>query len=111
MQEEFRNALNVLFDQLNLDEFDKDLVKFRSKINTLESGENKEFKIINERDKLTAKIRQLENDIHTWENNIGFISKSNKSEGLIQELNSRIDKNRQQLSLFKEKLKALDSII
>ncbi|MDR1755807.1 MAG: DUF349 domain-containing protein [Culturomica sp.] len=111
LQEEFRNALNTLFDQLNLDESDKDLEKFRSKINTLESGENKEFKIINEREKLTGKIRQLENDIHTWENNIGFISKSNKSEGLIRELNSRIDKNRQQLSLLKEKLKALDSII
>ena len=111
LQEEFRSAVNTFFDQLNLDEFDKDLEKFRAKINTMETGENKEFKIINEREKLLTKIRQLESDIHTWENNIGFIAKSNKSEGLLRELNSRIEKTRQRLDLLKEKLKALDSII
>ena len=93
IQEEFRNLLNQWFDQLNLDEFDRN------------------FKIINEREKLVMKIRQLETDIHTWENNIGFISKSDKAQSLLNELNSKIEKTKQRLALLQEKLKALDAII
>lgn len=111
IQEEFRKIIDGYFDQLNMDEFEKDLARYRAKINTFDSGENKESKIINEREKLVAKIRQLETDVNTWENNIGFIAKSKQSEGLIRELNSKIEKTRQRLSLLVEKLKAIDSMI
>ena len=111
IQEEFRGIINHWFDQLNLDEFDRNLERFRAKISTLDTDENKEYKIINEREKLVAKIRQLETDIRTWENNIGFIAKSNKSQGLLNELESKIGKTRQRLNLLQEKLKALDEMI
>ena len=111
IQEEFRNIINEWFDKLNLDEFDRDLERFRAKLSSLDAGENKEYKIINEREKLVSKIKQLETDVNTWENNIGFIAKSNKSQGLINELNSKIEKTRQKLALLQEKLKALDSLI
>lgn len=111
IQEEFRNLMNTWFDKLNLDEFDRNLERFRAKLSTLEVGGNKEYKIINEREKLIAKIRQLETDVNTWENNIGFIAKSNKSQGLINELYSKIEKTKQRLALLQEKLKALDSLI
>lgn len=111
VQEEFRSTINKWFDQLNLDEFDRNLERFRAKINTFDVGENKEYKIINEREKLVAKIRQLETDVNTWENNIGFFAKSKKSEGLLAELNSKIEKTKQRLALLVEKLKAIDSMI
>lgn len=111
LQDEFRNAINTYFDKMNLDEFDKNLEKYKAKINALDTDENKEFKIINEREKLVIKIRQLETDINTWENNIGFIAKSNKSEGLIRELKNKIEKTKQRLALLQEKLKALDTLI
>ncbi len=111
IQDEFRKIINAHFDKLNLDEFDKTLEKYRAKIHSLDSGENKESKIISEREKLVSKIRQLETDINTWENNIGFITKSNKSESLIRELTFKIEKTRQRLSLLHEKLKAIDTLI
>ncbi|MCC8147051.1 MAG: DUF349 domain-containing protein, partial [Bacteroidales bacterium] len=111
IQEEFRKAMNVHFDQMNLDEFDKNLERFRVKLQTFDGGENKEFKIINKREKLITKIRQLEGDVNTWENNIGFIAKSRNSEGLINELNSRIEKTKERLALLVEKLKAIDNMI
>jgi len=111
IQEEFRSAINNWFDKLNLDEFDKNLERFRAKLSTLDTGDNKEYKIINEREKLVTRIRQLESDINTWENNIGFITRTNKSEGLIKDLSSRIEKTKQRLTLLQEKLKALDSLI
>ena len=111
IQEEFRSTINSWFDKLDLDEFDKDLERFRAKLSTLDAGENKEYKIINEREKLVVKIRQLETDIHTWENNIGFIAKSNKSQNLIHDLKTKIEKTKQRLVLLQEKLKALDALI
>lgn len=111
IQEEFRGYINGWFDKLNLDEFDKNLERYRAKINTFDVGENKEYKIINEREKLVIKIRQLESDVNTWENNIGFITKSKKSQGLINELTSQIEKTKQRLALLREKLKAIDNMI
>lgn len=111
IQEEFRSVMNNWFDKLNLDEFDRDLERFRAKLSNLDAGGNKEFKIINEREKLVNKIRQLEVDVNTWENNIGFITKNNKSQGLINELNLKIEKTKQRLNLLQEKLKALDNLI
>ncbi len=111
IQEEFRGIINGWFDKLDLDEFDRDLERFRAKLNTLDSSDNKEFKIINEREKLVNKIRQLETDIHTWENNIGFITTSNKSHNLIHDLKTKIEKTKQRLVLLQEKLKALDELI
>lgn len=111
IQEEFRTIMNAWFDKLNLDEFDRNLERFRAKLSSLDTGENKEYKIINEREKLVSKIRLLEADIHTWENNIGFITKSNKSQGLINELTSKTEKAKQRLKLLQEKLKALDNLI
>lgn len=111
IQEQFRAAINEWFDKLNLDEFDRNLERFRAKLSSLDSGDNKDYKIINEREKLVSKIRQLETDVNTWENNIGFITKSSKSQGLITELESKIEKTKQRLALLQEKLKALDSLI
>ena len=111
IQEEFRTILNKWFDQLNLNEFDRDLERFKSKLNTFDSGQNKAFKIVNEREKLVAKIRLLESDINTWENNMGFFAKSNRSQGLLEGLNSKIEETKQRLKLLKEKLKSLDSLI
>ncbi|MDL2231700.1 DUF349 domain-containing protein [Porphyromonadaceae bacterium OttesenSCG-928-L07] len=111
VNEEFRTVINAHFDKMNLDEFDKKIEKFKVKLQNMDSSENKEFKIVNERDKLINKIRQLEADISTWENNIGFISKSQKSENLIKELSNKIEQTKQRLNLLLEKLKALDSII
>lgn len=111
LSEEFRGIIDGWFDKLNLDEFDRDLERYRARLSTIEAGENKEYKIINEREKLVAKIRQLETDIHTWENNVGFISASGNAQGLIHEMNSKIEKAKQRLVLMQEKLKALDTLI
>lgn len=111
IQEEFRKAINEWFNKLNIDEFDRDLERFRAKLYTIDSGENKEYKIINTREKLVAQIKQLETDINTWENNIGFFTKSRNAESLINDLTAKIEKTKQRLSLLQEKLKALDSLI
>ncbi|WP_059026473.1 DUF349 domain-containing protein [Gabonibacter massiliensis] len=111
IQAEFRNLLNSHFDQLDINEFDKNLEKFKSKVNTFDNSEDKDTKIIQEREKLVNKIKQLETDLHVWENNIGFFSKSSNSDSLIKEFSNKIEAARHKLSLMYEKLKVIDSMI
>jgi hypothetical protein len=112
IQAEFRNLINTHFDQLDITEFDRNLERFKSKVHTFDSsGETKDFKIVQEREKLVTKIKQVEADLHVWENNIGFFSKSSNSEGLIKEFTAKIESARHKLTLMQEKLKVIDSMI
>ncbi|MDR0982093.1 MAG: DUF349 domain-containing protein [Culturomica sp.] len=111
VNDEFRKLINEVFDKLNINDFDKKIEKFKVKLENLEYGDNKEYKIVNEREKMIVKIRQLEADINTWENNIGFISKSKSSGKLLEELQLKIEQAKERLVLLQEKLKAIDNII
>lgn len=113
IQSEFRHLINTHFDKLDIDEFDRNLERFKSKVNTFDAGNSdvKDYKIIQEREKLVNKIKQLESDLHAWENNIGFFSKSKNSEGLIKEFTEKIEAAKEKLSLMQEKLKVIDNMI
>ena len=111
VQSEFRKLINDHFDQLDIDEFDKNIERFKSKINTFDNSDDKDSKIIQEREKLVNKIKQLETDLHAWENNIGFFSKSSNSESLIREFSNKIESARHKLALMQEKLRLIDGMI
>ncbi len=96
---------------MDIDEFEKNIERFKSKLNAFDSSEDKDSRIIQEREKLLNKIKQLETDLHAWENNIGFFSKSGNSESLIKEFSNKIENARHKLSLMQEKLKLIDGMI
>jgi len=111
IQNEFRKLINDHFDQLDIDEFEKNIERFKSKINTFDNSDDKDSKILQEREKLMNKIKQLETDLHAWENNIGFFSKSSNSESLIKEFSNKIESARHKLALMQEKLKLIDGML
>ena len=111
VQNEFRKLINDHFDQLDIDEFEKNIERFKSKINTFDNSDDKDSKIIQEREKLVNKIKQLETDLHAWENNIGFFSKSSNSESLVKEFSNKIESARHKLALMQEKLSLIDGMI
>ncbi|HPI71047.1 MAG TPA: DUF349 domain-containing protein, partial [Tenuifilaceae bacterium] len=67
-------------------------------------------KIRFERERLFNQMKQLENDIVLWENNIGFFTKSKKAEQLIKEVENKIEKARKELKVIEEKIRMIDSI-
>ena len=101
VQNEFRKLINDHFDQLDIDEFEKNIERFKSKINTFDNSDDKDSKIIQER----------ETDLHAWENNIGFFSKSSNSESLVKEFSNKIESARHKLALMQEKLRLIDGMI
>ncbi|MBO4564168.1 MAG: DUF349 domain-containing protein [Bacteroidaceae bacterium] len=62
------------------------------------------------RDKLVRQAEILQQEIKTYENNLGFLnlSKGNKGSSLIDELNHKVDKLKADLKEIKEKIKIID---
>jgi hypothetical protein len=111
VNQEFRKYINKHYDSLNLDEFSKNIQKFRNKLENLKSSDNFMSKLIQERNKIITRLKQLENDITTWENNIGFFAKSKSSEVLVKDFHRKIENGKQNIKLFNKKLDIIDSMM
>ena len=58
-----------------------------------------------ERDVLMDKYRAIQQDVATYENNIGFFSASKNSEPLIRQMQERIDKAKAELKELEQKIR------
>ena len=108
INQEFRSLINAHFDSLNMDEFNKNIQKFRNKLENYRSETSAQERINVERNKIINKIKQLENDITLWENNIGFFAKSKKSDALIRDFTHKIESSRKNIELLNKKLDMID---
>ena len=61
-------------------------------------------------DALFVVFEQLKQDINTYENNIGFLSiSSKKGNSLIDDMNRRVQKLKDELEETKQKIKTIDT--
>ena len=104
----YRNALNEQFDRLKIDEEEKAILKYQTKLENLKETPKATRKLRGEREKFMNKIKQLENDIVVWENNIGFFSKSSNAESMIKEVQSKIDNAKKTIEVLEEKIRLID---
>ncbi|MBS2213729.1 DUF349 domain-containing protein [Carboxylicivirga mesophila] len=109
VNQEFRNHINKYFDNLNLNEFEKNVEKFRNKIENYKT-EHADDRLTQERNKIINKLKQLENDITVWENNIGFFAKSKKSDALVRDFQHKIETGRRNIKLLNKKLDMLEDM-
>ena len=61
-----------------------------------------------EKDRLIQKFNKLQQDIDTYENNIGFFSMSKNSQPLIQQMQSRIEEAKNELKELEMQIKSLE---
>ena len=101
--------IDAYFDQLKLDDQDMGLYKFKSKIEHLASQPRGWSKINMERDRLSQHLKQLESDINTLANNVGFFGSSKGAQSLIQGVNVQMEKIKVQIDYLKDKLTIIDS--
>ena len=110
INQEFRNEINKHFDNLNMDEYHKNVQKFRNKLENMKHSDHQDDKINQERHKLLVKLKQLETDITVWENNIGFFAKSKSSASLIKDFQHKIENGKRNIKLLQEKIDMLDGV-
>ncbi len=109
LQTRYHTLIDGHFDQLKLDDQDMGLYKFKSKIEHLASQPRGWSKINMERDRIAQHLKQLESDINTLANNVGFFGSSKGAQSLIQGVNVQMEKIKIQIDYLKAKLKIIDS--
>ncbi|MGQ1786208.1 MULTISPECIES: DUF349 domain-containing protein [unclassified Saccharicrinis] len=110
VNQEFRNEINKHFDALNMDEYHRNVQKFRNRLENIKHSDHQDDKVSQERHKLMTKLKQLENDIIVWENNIGFFAKSKNSDSLIKDFQHKIENGKRNAKLLQEKIRMLNKL-
>ncbi len=110
IQEKYRIAINRHYDNLNIDDNKKNMLKFRNRVNNLLQKPKSELKLNQEREKFIIRLQQLKSDIVLWENNIGFFAKTKNAQHMIDEVNNKIDNARKTIQLLESKIEMLDNL-
>ncbi len=103
----FKNALNKQYDTVNIDLKHRKLDRFRTNLIDMET--QGETKLLTERRKLLRVYEGIKSEIATSENNLGFFSvKSKSSQGLLADMEQKINAQRKELLLVEEKINLID---
>lgn len=110
IHEKYRQAINRKFDQLKIDDNRKNMLKFKTKIDNYLGKPNGMHRIQMEREKYVARLKQMENDIVLWENNIGFFARSSNAESMIKEVETKIENAKKNIDLLNKKINIIDDL-
>lgn len=109
IQNEFREIINKQFDKLKIDDSERKLLKFKSRLDNLQHKPKSDNKIRHEREKFFNKIKKLENNITLWENNIGFFnSDSAQAKEMIRDYTNKIEDAKKEIQVMEEKIRIID---
>ncbi len=107
VQKQYKELVDAMFVTLRSGEKDRSIERYRNKISSMKSSGDKKLKF--ERERLYNKLKQLEMDVATLENNIGFFSKSKNAEAMILDVRSKIEKTRQEMAELIAKINMIDN--
>ena len=105
---EYHEVLDKLYKDLNITVAKRRLSKFKDNLKQVaERGENA---LDNERSRLMRQYEQLKSEVQTYENNLGFLNASSKKgNSLIDEMNRKVQKLKDEVQLVRDKIKAIDA--
>ena len=106
--EEYHAVLDKLYKDLNISVAKRRLNNFKQNLKQVaERGENA---LDNERARLFRQYEAIKQEVQTYENNLGFLNASSKKgNSLIDEMNRKVQKLKDDLNLVREKIKAIDA--
>ena len=108
LYEEYHAVLDKLYKDLNISVAKRRLNKFKDNLKQVaERGENA---LDNERARLMRQYESIKQEVQTYENNLGFLNASSKKgNSLIDEMNRKVQKLKDDMNLVREKIKAIDA--
>src|SRR5574344_526995 len=104
---EYHEVLDKLYKELNISVAKRKLNNFRNNLkNAVQEGVNS---INGERARLMRQYEAIKQEVQTYENNLGFLNASSKKgNSLIDEMNRKVQKLKDDMELVKQKIKAID---
>lgn len=108
LYKEYHDILDKLYKELNISTARRRLDKFKNNLkNVAEEGADA---LDNERARLMRRYEAIKQEVQTYENNLGFLNASSKKgNSLIDEMNRKVQKLKDDMNLVREKIKAIDA--
>ena len=106
----YHDIVDQLFKALNMSASRRRLDNFKNSLknDAKEGGQG----LPRERERLIRAYEIKRNEIKTYENNLGFLTcSSKKGSSLLNEMNKKMEKLKEELQLLKEKIAAIDKEI
>ncbi|UGS20432.1 DUF349 domain-containing protein [Flavobacterium cyclinae] len=106
----FNKILDALFEKLSLSKKDTEMMRFNNRLEQLAEGDDRRA-LEQEQFFIRKKIDEVQSEIFQLENNIQFISSSSKGENpFIKEVQKSIERHKDDLKLWKEKLQQIKNM-
>ena len=108
LYKQYHEVLDKLYDDLHVTTAKRKVDNFKSNLkNVVKRGEDA---LDNERGRLMRRYEGLKQEINTYENNLGFLNASSKKgNSLIDEMNRKVQRLKDDMELIKQKIKTIDS--
>lgn len=104
---EYHEVLDKVYDTLHIKQTRRRLDNFKNNLrNVAKRGDDA---VDNERARLMRRYEQLKQEVTTYENNLGFLNiASKKGNSLVEEMNRKVQKLKDEVQLVFDKIKAID---
>ena len=104
---EYHDVLDKIYGDLHINAAKRHLDNFRNNLRGM--AKKGEDVVDNERARLMRRYEQLKQEITTYENNLGFLNiSSKKGNSLVDEMNRKVQKLKDDAQMVREKIKAID---
>ena len=105
----FNKILDSLFEKLSLSKKDNEMARYANRLDNFSGAENTR-KLDNEKVFIMRKIEDVQSNLFQLENNIQFFARAKSDNPMVKEVMTNIEKQKEELATWKEKLKQLRSI-
>ena len=102
----FKEVTDVLYEKHNVQMRRQRLDNFRNSLK--EVARQGEDAVDTERARLMRQYESLKQEIQTYENNMGFFNFSSKNSSMLDEMKKKIARLKDNMSLVRDKIKAID---
>ena len=107
LQKQYKAALDKLFAVVRSADREQQINKFKNRVSSMRESGGKQLR--SEREKLYNRVKQLEQEIQTLENNVGFFAKSKGAETMIAAVEEKIARAKREMADTIERVKLIDS--
>lgn len=107
LYKEYRAICDKIYDAYGVSQTQRRLKNFRQNLQQRVEKEGSSFDT--ERQRMQRAYERMLAEIKTYENNIGFLSRdSKKGNSLVEAMNKKVERLREELNLLVQKIKAID---